>query len=203
MPTGPARSHRRAGRLALLVALCLLGSLTSCAPDPSPGTPPPSAGPTAAPTPSLPAPAPSPTAPPEMTRDDEAGAVAAVTFFLTELYPYTVSTQDTAAWDSYSAQICKYCVSLKDSVLAERAAGQSTRPGHVSITSRKLTVIDPLRYRFDVELQQGADVTYTAGGAVVGGRAQRTIGLALLVVRNPGQWLIGGMEILTVDGVAQ
>lgn len=138
-----------------------------------------------------------------MSRDDETGAAAAGTFFITQLYPYTVSSQDTVSWDKFSAQICSFCKSLKSSVEAEKASNQQTRPGAMSIKSQKLGIIDPLRYRIDLEVSQEADVTYSSEGLVVGGRPPRTIGLAILVVRNPGQWLIGGIQVLTVNGVAQ
>ncbi|CAL8974114.1 hypothetical protein CELL_01702 [Cellulomonas sp. T2.31MG-18] len=198
-----ARTHYQTGRLAPLVPLAAALLLAACAPNPTPTPTPTAPSPSVTPTSLLPAPAPSPTQPAEMAHDDETGAAAAGAFFITQLYPYTVSSQDTASWDKFSAEICSFCKSLKSSVVAEKDANQQTRPGAISIKSQKLGIIDPLRYRIDLEVSQEADVTYSSDGLVAGGRPARTIGLAVLVVRNPGQWLIGGIQVLTVNGVAQ
>ena len=201
-PSGRGR-HRRT--LAAGLALAGAAALTACTPAGHPTVAVPSSTPsaTASPIRSLPAPAPSPTQPPEMTRDDETGALAAANFFLTALYPYAVRSQDTASWDSYSGQICKFCASLKESILTEKGAEQFTVPGRILVTNQHVTELDGVRFQVDFDVSQSADVTYSATGDVLGGRPARTLGLTFLVVRNPGQWLIGGVDVRSVNGQQQ
>ena len=201
-PSRPGRHHRT---LAAGLALAGAAALTACTPASHPAATAPSSAPsaTASPTPSLPAPAPSPTQPPEMTRDDETGAVAAANFFLTALYPYAVRSQDTTSWDSYSGQICTFCASLKESILAEKGAEQFTVPGRILVTKQRVTELDAVRFQVDFEVSQSADVTYSVTGDVLGGRPARTLDLTFLVVRNPGQWLIGGVDVRAVNGQQQ
>lgn len=194
MPTGPARSHRRAGWLALLIALCLVGPLTSCAPDPSPGTPPPTAGPTATPTPSLPAPAPSPTPPAEMSRDDEAGAVAAVNHFLA-LYAYTESSQDTTAWQSMSHPDCVFCKSVIDDVAARQAAHEVTHPAAMQVMSRTVEPLNALAYTVVVDVSTGPDTLWSLDGTLVDPGTIQQGRMTMVMVNQRNTWLVREVQL--------
>lgn len=201
MPTDPARSHRRAGGRVTLVTVVVLGLLTSCAPAPSPSPPPPtSTGPTATPSSSLPAPAPSPTPPPEMTRDDEAGAVAAVDHFLA-LYAYTESTRDTAPWQAISHPDCVFCHSVLDDIAKRRAEGRVVRAHPMNVTARNVKSLNPLAYEVAVTVTKEPDELWSSDGRLIdpgndlGGR------LDVIVVFQVDRWLVRAVS--TSDAVSR
>jgi hypothetical protein len=188
---------------ALVVGAASAALLVGCSPDPgtvpsSPTTSPrATASPAAAPTPSptMPAPAPSPTPPPEMSRDDEAGAVAAATYFLTELYEYTVSSQDAGPWSALSHPDCIYCESVADSVNAERESNRVTAPGASHATLVHAESKGPLFYGVSIRVEAEADELWARTGDLLsvgeafGGEYQ------VIVVRHGSQWLIRAIDI--------
>ena len=193
MPTRPASTHVRAGRLAPLAAATLLlaASLTGCAPDPTPPAPSTTAPTAATPTPtaSLPAPAPSPTRGTSMGKDDEAGAVAAVDYFLA-LYAYTESTQDTASWRVISHPDCVFCTSVLDDVATQRAHGRITRAHPMVVTSREVKNLNPLAYEVAVTVTKEPDELWSTSGDLVDAGSDLGGGLDVIVVYQIDQWIV-------------
>lgn len=209
MPTSPTRqSLFRCTVGAALVALlagCTAGAsprtttppaLLSSAPAPT-VTPSPPAAPT------LPAPMPSPTPPPEMSRDDEAGAIAAATYFLTELYQYSVTTQNAAPLAGISHPDCRFCASVETAIAAERTAGQVTHPGESAVISATAVQINPLTYDVALSLDQAADVLWSADGRLISTNSPRSVELAVVVIWRGNGWVLRGVDALSIDGVKQ
>lgn len=201
MPTSPTRqSLLRCAVGAALVALlagCTAGAsprtttppeLPSSAPAPT-FTP----SPTAAPT--LPAPMPSPTPPPEMSRDDEAGAIAAATYFLTELYPYTVSSQDTVAWVAMSHPDCNFCASAENTIAELQSSGERAVIAPIRATLASWEELDPARFGVFLSVETGPDETWTDDDRLVGVGGVVTGEASIAVVRQGDAWIIRGVEL--------
>lgn len=195
-----ARTRRRSGRLALLVPLAVAGLVAGCAPDPTPAPTPSALSPSVTPTSLLPTPAPSPTQPAELSRDDETGAIAAARFFLTDLYRYTVSTQDTGPWTTASLDRCTFCASVKNAVASQVAGKTVTYPGLITVLAERVASASPLAYEIDFDVQQEAGVTWSTAGTVVSTEPARAMTIAYMVVRHPEGWRIWGVDTLTVNG---
>ncbi|HEY0118178.1 MAG TPA: DUF6318 family protein [Cellulomonas sp.] len=215
----PWRTTKTPAALATAAALLTLTALGAACSDPSeppqaastsPSTsvmaptssPEPSAGPLAIPTPSSPWPPrialPSP--PPEMSREDEAGAVAAAKYFL-ELYTYTESTQDTGPWIAMSHPSCIYCVSVRDDVAAQLNARQVTLSAPMTVTSLTAQELNPLAYSISVRVRKQPEELWTSEGALIARGSDVGGGLRLVLVRHPGKWLV--RELSTFDPVTR
>lgn len=97
-----------------------------------------------------------PERPAAMDRDDAEGAAAAAEYFL-ELYPYVMTTGDTAEWEAMSLPECEACVGFIDQarMIAER--GDTFTGGETDAT-----VEDPGRYvRDEATGIMPLDVAYT------------------------------------------
>lgn len=194
MPTRPARSHHRAGRLAALVPLAVAALLAACAPDPSPATTPTAASPAATPTPTLPTPAPSPTQPSEMSRDDETGAMAAVGHLL-RLYVYTEETQDTSAWEAMSHPECVFCRSVLDDVAARRGTHQVTYPATLVVTATTVEQINPLAYTVKLDVTTGPDALWSSTGSLLDPGAVEHGRMTLVMVNQRNAWLVREVQL--------
>lgn len=192
-PSRPGRHHRT---LAAGLALAGAAALTACTPASHPAATAPSSAPsaTASPTPSLPAPAPSPTQPPEMTRDDETGAVAAARYML-DLYAYAEGTHDLAQWKAISHDECVFCRGVADDVAQRQSDGQVTRSGALLITSQEVRELNPLAYSIVMDVTSGPDAIWTTAGRLVDPGRASAGRLTIVVVFHVDRWIIREVQV--------
>ena len=193
--------------VAALAALTIAGC--SAAPSPAPGPtshgasattePPRSTPPVPTPTPTWPVAVALPSPPAEMSRDDEVGAVAAAEYFLGELYPYTVSSQNTLAWRAMSHELCTYCSSIAISVEHEAQVGAMTSPGAVTVINKTVEEANPLEYGARFELTVRRDVQRSAGGDVVSESPRQHVQLGIVLVWRVDHWLVRGVDIFSSE----
>ncbi len=142
---------------------------------------------------------PSPTPPPDMARDDEAGAIAAAVYFLTELYPYTVNSKDTDAWLAMSHPDCIFCASTVDTVEGLKLSGERAAIAPIRITSQSSEGIDPVRFGVFLAIETGPDRRFGADGSLTG-EVPITYGKAsIAITRQAGIWLVRGIELVPVE----
>jgi len=197
--------------VAVTVLVAGAALLVGCSPEPGTAPSPPTTSPRATasaaaspapsptPTPTMPAPAPSPTPPPEMSRDDEVGAVAAATYFLTELYTYTLTSQDTTAWLAMSHAECLYCKSVVSTVDAERAAEVITTPGSLAVTSNSAEASNPLVYGVKLDISVGRAVQRSRLGVVLGDVQPEEVTMGAVVVWQVDRWIVRGVDVLAAE----
>lgn len=137
-----------------------------------------------------------------MARDDETGAVAAATYFLTELYPYTVTSQDTTGWLAMSHALCVYCSSVAESVNAEASRGEHTTPGAITIARQTVEEASPLEFGVKLEILTGADTHWSQGGRVGNPLPPHRVSLGIVVVWHVDRWVIRGVDVFSSEAVA-
>jgi hypothetical protein len=130
-----------------------------------------------------------------MSRDDEAGAVAAATYFMTELYPYTISSLDTAPWQSMSHSECLFCRSVKSDVETLRSAGRIPIVAPIGIESTSIKMLNPLAFSVVLEITTGPDETFTANGTRLEKTTQVSGSATVIVVHQAGAWLTRGVDL--------
>ncbi len=154
-----SRARRRTLALGVVVTVGLVAAgCTGTAPDPT--TP---VETTAQPSPTeTPEPEPTETGPTKparpaaMDRDDAEGAAAAAEYFV-ELYPYVMTTGDTAEWEAMSHAECEPCHGFIDQAKTIAERGDVYSGGVVDAT-----VADPGRYvRDEATGLTPLDVEYT------------------------------------------
>lgn len=143
-----------------------------------------------------------PTPPPEMERADEAGAVATVTYFLTELYPYTVSSQDTDSWLALSHDLCVYCNSVAKSVRDEADSGLRTIPGVVEILSQSTEEANPLEFGVRLDISTGTDLRWSSTGAFIGKIPPHRVSLGVVVVWHIDRWIVRAVDVFSSEVIA-
>ena len=143
--------RRMRGRLAVVLTtvnaalLVLVGGCTAGPPVPEQTFA--EYTPTSTPTPVL---TPSPTAvpvvapirPAGMQRTDEAGAVAAATYFM-ELYSYVLRTGDHVEWDQVGIADCVFCSGTREDVDRIYGVGGRITGGALTLGTPELLVFDP------------------------------------------------------------
>lgn len=130
-----------------------------------------------------------PTPPPEMSREDETGAVAAARYFL-DLYAYTQSTQDTGPWQAMSHPDCIFCQSVIDDIADRRAAGQIVHPAEPTVHSAEPSTLNPLMYAVALNLTTGPDRVLRTDGTVVSpGKRERGL-MTAVMTRRGSQWTV-------------
>ena len=135
-----------------------------------------------------------PTQPLEMSRADEAGAVATVTYFLA-VYPYTEATQDTRAWEEMSHRDCVFCKSVVDDVTQRRAANQVVVPAPILVRNRETTTINPMAYSIAASVSTGPDVLRSADGSVLDAGRIRTGTMTIVVLLQGDRWIVRGVQL--------
>ncbi|MDQ0374150.1 DUF6318 family protein [Cellulomonas humilata] len=145
--------------LAALVAGCTGGG-----PEPAATTPPPVAEVTPTPTPT---PIVKPERPAAMDEPTTDGAIAAATYFMA-LYDYAFSARDAESLSMMSAETCKFCKYVGDSVAALVVSGHTSVGPPVRVISAVSTEIRPDEW-FTARLQVAQDSTQelAADGTVV------------------------------------
>lgn len=136
-----------------------------------------------------------PTPPPEMSRADEAGAIAAAAYFLTQLYPYTISTHDTSAWLVMSNQDCKFCASAiaASAELVNRGEVVSFAPFRATNFSTEQR--SPVAFGVFFDLETGPDSTFDSGGRVVATRPATHGRASIAIVLRERQWQVLGVQL--------
>jgi len=129
-----------------------------------------------------------------MSRDDEAGAVAAATYFLT-LYSYTQSTQDTSAWVDVSHPDCRFCASVVEDVTDQRAKGRVTRAAPIEVHSASTEEISPLAFSVTLEVTTGPDDVYGADGELMERTTNARGRTTVWVVRQGAVWVVRGVTL--------
>ncbi|WP_255181378.1 DUF6318 family protein [Cellulosimicrobium cellulans] len=200
------RSRRSARRRALALGVvvtagCLVAACTGGG-DPAPSPPvETSAEPSVT---EVPEPEPTTTGPPKperpaaMERDDAEGAAAAAEYFL-ELYPYVMSTGDTAEWDAMTwAETCGFCTGVKENALEIKSAGDSYVGSETTVEAATAGEVDSLTggRAVLVDVTQAAHRRVADDGSVVSEGAQVTGRLHIDVVFTNDQWyVVGASEI--------
>jgi hypothetical protein len=136
-----------------------------------------------------------PTPPPEMSRDDEAGAVAAATYFMTQLYPYTEMTQETASWVAMSHQDCIFCKSILEDVATQRLVGRRAVIAPVRINRTSTQSVNPAVFSVTLDMTTGPDEDFNAEGVSLGKTAADSGTATIVVVRQADKWLTRGVEL--------
>ena len=144
-----------------------------------------------------------PTPPPEMSRADETGAIAAATYFITKLYPYTYMSQDTAPLLATSHADCQFCAAVISNVAEEHAAGRSTHPGEMTVDAATSAVVNPLEYQITMDTSQTANTLWSSSGTLLGTDGPHTTTLAVFVVWASDRWILRGVDALRIDGTVQ
>lgn len=215
----PARPSRRLSSVIVgpvVAGLVLAGAVVAGCTAASDATGPASGGPTSsgqassrqatsgpggaptsgAPTPAVtPPPATRPTPPPEMARDDEVGAMAAAEYFLTRLYPYTVSSQDTGPWREMSHADCVFCTSTLETVASLQADGGSIEVAPIRAMRPSQQRLSPLAHAVFLAIETGSDVTRDRTGAISKTSTSGSGSASIVVVRQHDRWLIRGVEL--------
>lgn len=137
-----------------------------------------------------------PTPPVEMSRDDETGAIAAATYFLTDLYTYTVTSHDTSGWIGMSHSLCVYCKTVSSAVSAEANEGATTTPGVISVVATRSEAFSALAFGAKLDVHIDRTVKRSQSGEVVGERPASEATMAAVVVRQGNHWLIRGVDVL-------
>jgi hypothetical protein len=138
-----------------------------------------------------------PTPPPEMSRDDEAGAIAAATYFLTQLYPYTVSSHDTAAWRQMSHPSCSYCSGIVAAIANEEQAGTYTRAGEISVAKTSAQRASLSTYGIRIEFTDDHDTQWGRSGELIRQFPAQRLKLGVVVVRQDDSWVVRGVEVFS------
>lgn len=177
--------------LALGAAL-LAGCTNEATPVPASTSP---AAATSTPTPSpTPTPVQPPAPPAAMATNDEAGAVAAAQYFMTDLYDYMFESGDVEQWSALADDGCNFCNSMLD-VVEEMNAARSTETSEPTVVEsvESTTLVDGSRYSVNLTARQGVSQRINSAGESVstsdGGRFSLNFAIA---------W-DNGWSILAVD----
>lgn len=197
---------RRGTWLPVVVLLMLVAGCSPAA-EPEPtlavsASPVASAGPSPSPSPTAtwPVVVALPTPPAEMARDDEVGAVAAARYFVTDLYRYTMASQDATAFDAVSHPECQFCASVHTSIASDTDAHHITVPGTAVIVSYTALPMSLIAYEVDLSINQDADVLWSSGGEFLGRNSPRQIQLAVFVVWRTDKWILRGVDLQPSSG---
>jgi len=131
-----------------------------------------------------------------MATNDEAGAVAAAQFFMTELYDHMFATGDVADWSVLADDGCNFCNSVLTLVDEMNAAKQTeTSEPTVVISSESSTLVDGTRFAVTLVAQQGASRRVDSTGTTVESSDGGLYSLNFAVA-----W-VGDWSMLAVDAV--
>lgn len=174
--------------------------LVGCSPH---GSVAPSVAATAAsPTPTLPAPVASPTRPAGWADSGEVGAAAAAVWFVEDLYPYVLETNDSATWQALSEPDCQWCASTVAQSESNGSRGLVLRGLGVSASHTSVRELDPLAFAVVVDFVQPEAQRLRADGSV-NDSVEASQGQLLVVVYRAGddwhlaeaQYFAAGAEI--------
>ena len=173
--------------VGLTALLAVTGGCDSSEPEPTPSS--------IAPTTSSPTPTPTetplaePTMPPEMDRDDEAGAVAAAEYFM-ELLNYTIQTGDLDSWAEVADRNCGFCLNVSNDLGPIYAEGGRYSGGTITVSTARLVGFDEtLRvHAIEVAYEETESRVLDGEGNVVDQSAARSGWLVLDVGATSDGW---------------
>ena len=136
-----------------------------------------------------------PTPPPEMSRADEAGAIAAATYFMTALYTYTETTQDTAPWRAVSHADCVFCASILKDIAGQQSDGQFTVVAPIRIGRLSSQALNPAAFSITMDITTGPDEDFATSGESLGRTTEDSGTATVIVVRQGATWLTRGVDL--------
>lgn len=104
-----------------------------------------------------------------MATNDEAGAVAAAQYFITDLYDYMFASGDTVEWSTLADDGCNFCNAIltkSQEMVSAQQLGEADPSAVVS--TEAVTLIEGSRYAVTLVLDQGASRIVDRSGSVVG-----------------------------------
>ncbi len=132
-----------------------------------------------------------------MADRDVAGAEAAARFMIGELYGYTLSSQDTAAWQAMSYEGCVFCQGVIDDVAADQQANQVLRSGRITVVDATTERLNPQAYAVTLRISQEPSQVWNVQGTPVAGPDEGYEGYVHLVMYQEGQnWYLREAETL-------
>ncbi len=143
---------------------------------------------------------PVPPPPADMARDDEAGAIAAAVYFMTELYPYLLNTQDSEPWLAMSEESCSFCSSIAEYVAAMRDSGETAVVEPISAGPSTSERMEAGTYIVRFEFRTSSEDHFGPTGSLVSHESEKTALSAFEVARVGDRWVIhgGNAEVQTV-----
>ena len=129
-----------------------------------------------------------------MSRDDETGAIAAARHFL-DLYRYTESSQDVAAWAAVSHPECVFCRSVMKDVADRKAAGELVTPAAMTVHAVRTSPLGPLAYSVEFDLSTGPDAVSRVDGTLVSEGNQERGRMAAVVVYQQSRWIVREVDL--------
>ena len=125
--------------------------------------------------------------------------MAAATYFMTRLLPYTVTTQDTAAWQAMSHNDCIFCASTVQRTAALRKQHRTAEIAPVRVVRTSSEVVGPAAFGVFLDIETGPDLTFADDGSLVR-RDPVTSGRASVGVIHQGtSWIVLGVELVEDD----
>lgn len=127
-----------------------------------------------------------------MERDDAEGAAAAAEYFL-ELYPYVMSTGDTAEWDAMTwAETCGFCTSVRADALEIAENGEHFSGGALELSDKNVGAFDDFIGGFPIlyDYSQQPHARTTSDGTVISQDDGSTGRFQIDVLKREGQWLV-------------
>ncbi|MBN9373956.1 MAG: hypothetical protein J0I40_00905 [Cellulomonas sp.] len=196
--------------MAASVLMVAVAPLVACAapptsavrasePAPIPTTPSGSVSPSPSdvptPTPTWPPQVALPTPPPEMSRADEAGAIAAASYYMTDLYVYTEMSQDTTRWRAMSHRDCVFCASILKDIAALQSEGQFTIVAPIRVSRISAQALSPAVFSVTIDMTTGPDEDFTKGGGSLGRTTEDSGTATVIVIRQGTEWITRGVDL--------
>ncbi|WP_256380377.1 DUF6318 family protein [Cellulosimicrobium sp. 72-3] len=135
---------------------------------------------------------PKPERPAAMDRDDAEGAAAAAEYFL-ELYPYVMSTGDTAEWDAMTwAETCDFCTSVSSEARSIRDKGDAFSGAEITLSNANVGAFDDLigGYPILFDFDQSPHRRVAPDGNVVSDDDGESGQLQIDMLEKDGNWLV-------------
>ncbi|WP_051027516.1 DUF6318 family protein [Cellulosimicrobium cellulans] len=135
---------------------------------------------------------PKPERPAAMERDDAEGAAAAAEYFL-ELYPYVMSTGDTAEWDAMTwAETCDFCTSVSGEAKSIRDERDAFSGAEITLSNADVGVFDDFigGYPILFDFTQSPHRRVAPDGTVVSEDNGESGQLQIDVLKKDGSWLV-------------
>ncbi|MCB7136052.1 DUF6318 family protein [Cellulosimicrobium marinum] len=134
-----------------------------------------------------------PARPAAMDQHDAEGAAAAAEYFL-ELYPYVMTTGDTAEWEAMSHEACESCQGMLDSASLRAQDGDIFEGGETRVVVGETYVQDELTGLFPLDLEVTQDPVQIAsrGGEILYAEDQRTFAARAEMGVRDGDWVVFG-----------
>jgi hypothetical protein len=136
----------------------------------------------------LPAPVVSPTKPPEWADNGAAGANAAALWFVRDLYPYVLATNDIADWLALSQTECVWCATTVTQSEWNLSNGLSIQGLDVSAVPTAVQELDPLAYAVSLDFTQSEAARLRSDGTVHDQVAGSNGQLLVVVLREGHDW---------------